>query len=187
MNTIIDLIGSMFIETTIILIITNLNIQMMIATQEQIKSNGSQYLALGMTSTMEFDLYKVGYRVSGTEKITTADSTSFKFYADIDNNSSVDSVYYYLSSRPFNTSTGEYALYRKVNTENPMIISYTKEFKFTYFDSLGTKLTYTSLAAPAKRNEIATINVTSITRSEAGLGSDYQSTEWTKKFRPKNL
>jgi len=190
MQSLIDILGSIFMGAAVILIVTNLNIQMMNRAKEQVQINGSLYKSVGLSETLQYDLYKIGYKDSSSAKIIEADSSKLKFRADIDNNTSIDSVTYTVSSSPVLTATNEYAVYRQINNSAATLVAYVTECKFIYFDSLGTDISYGSLSSAVHRARIKTLQVNTTTRSETGAGTsstDYQSTVWNKKFRPKNL
>ncbi len=78
MQFLLDHLGAMVIGGILILSIIGLNFQMNSASYDKFAQSTIQQTALSTVETLEYDFYKIGYRVS-TEKIDLADSTTFKF------------------------------------------------------------------------------------------------------------
>ena len=90
----LDLIGSYIIAGTIILMIGRLNIYILNSSNEYLQSNMEQLKLSTSADIIDYDFYKIGYRITG-DMIILADSDKIKFYTDIDNDGTADSLYYY--------------------------------------------------------------------------------------------
>jgi len=117
MDTIIDLLGALVIAGFIILGISNLNVY---STDMRFKSNSELSLisnAKTLSDILENDLRKIGFNNSGYS-ILIANEQKIKFIADIDSNSVVDTVSYFLSDSLavlYTENPRDKILYRIVN------------------------------------------------------------------------
>lgn len=101
---------------------------------------------------LENDFRKMGYCKDWvkfpdpTKSIASVDTSSIKFYADIDNDGNMDSISYYLGPVSELSSTPnprDRFLYRVVNTETPVGVNLgVTEFNMKFFDALGVPLTF---------------------------------------------
>jgi hypothetical protein len=101
---------------------------------------------------LENDFRKMGYCKDWekfpdpTKSIASVDTSSIKFYADIDNDGNMDSIMYYLGPVSELSSTPnprDRFLYRVVNTETPVGVNLgVTEFNMKFFDALGVPLTF---------------------------------------------
>ena len=101
---------------------------------------------------LENDFRKMGYCrdwekfPDPTKSIASVDTSSIKFYADIDNDGNMDSIMYYLGPVSELSSTPnprDRFLYRVVNTETPVGVNLgVTEFNMKFFDALGVPLTF---------------------------------------------
>jgi hypothetical protein len=156
---------------------------------ENLKNNISQSNLTSTAQVIENDLYKIGYRITG-EWFVIADSTELKFFADIDNNGIKDSVRYYIGEtfQLFSTfNPNDRLLYRVVNNETPKSSNVVVDFSFSYFDSLGAMLSYTSLKNASSRQKIKTITVNMYVESTEPVEGIYPGAAWKKTIIPKNL
>lgn len=156
---------------------------------ETMSSQISQTDAIESGKILEFDLYKIGYKVQ-TEKIKIADSTTIKFLSDIDNDNTLDSIRYFVGNKYDMSNTpnpNDIPFYRKVNNNQPEMIGAATEFNLAYFDSSGMQLNYGSLSNVAGRKKIRSIRT--LIRFEAAEPQDsvYQGVDFLRIIRPKNL
>jgi hypothetical protein len=189
MQSWLDIAGSFVIGAFILLIIINVNLFTSSSAAENLYTNISQENLVASTSVIEHDLYKAGFRVSG-EKIALADSTELKFYCDIDNNGTKDSIHYSLGDPSQMSSTfnpNDRILYRSWNNESPKPSSVVVDFKLVYHDSLGAVINYSSLNNASFRNKIKTISAGLSIQSAEPIDGFYQGAEWQKIIIPKNL
>lgn len=187
MQSWLDIVGSFVVAGTITLMVIQFNSQMQTNAEEIFKSAYGQLSARTSAEIIESDFYKMGNRITGN-KLTIADTSRITFATDIDNNTVADTVSYYLGTASSISRIYEKPLYRKLNAENPQMVALVTEIKFTYLDSLSVELPPISLQLQAVRNRVKAIRIRLITRSPENTGDTlYQSTEWTKLIRPKNL
>ncbi|MBX2975256.1 MAG: hypothetical protein KF721_03915 [Ignavibacteriaceae bacterium] len=188
MGQFIELIGSTIIAGFIILIIINLNIRMNSTAASFVQSSLNQRNAIAIGQILEYDFYKIGFK-AGTNKIFQADSGRISFAASLNNDASIDTITYYLSSTSNLANTqnpNDRLLYRRVNQQ----LSYAgivTRFYIQYYDSLLNNLTYASLTTQANRNRIKVVKA--YIRNELANQKDgtYSPVEWQKEFRPRNL
>jgi len=99
---------------------------------------------------MEYDFRKMGYCKNfqkfpdPTKSIAQATANSIKFYADVDDNGSMDTISYYTGG--FLTSTPnprDIFFYRKLNSQPAAAINLgVTQFFMRYFDALGDTLSF---------------------------------------------
>lgn len=190
MATLIDILTATVIGGAIILMIIGLNSYIDSTSRETYNSNMAQSNLTDFSSTVESDLYKIGYRISG-DKMVIADSNQIKFFADLDNNGIADTLHFYLGSTSELTNTSnpnDKLLYRVQNNQTPKSSSAgVVDFKLTYYDSLGATLSYASLNSQTIRNRIKCINVYLKIEALYAIDGVYAGAEWKKIIRPKNL
>ncbi len=187
MQSWLDIIGSFVIAGTITVMVISFNAQMQANAEEIFKSAYGQQSARTTAEILETDFYKMGNRVTGS-KLILADSNRISFNSDIDNNTVVDSISYYLGTAASINRTYEKPLYRKVNSSAPQMVALVTEVKFTYLDSMSVEMLPITLLLQPMRDRVKAVRVRLITRSPENTGDTlYQSTEWTKLIRPKNL
>ncbi|MCL6493506.1 MAG: hypothetical protein K6T54_01875 [Ignavibacterium sp.] len=96
---------------------------------------------------IEYDFRKMGYCANWqkfpdpSKAIAQADSSSIKFYTDVNNDGNIDSIRYYLGPTSELSSTPnprDRLLYRVVNTDVPTEVNLgVTQFYLIYFDALG--------------------------------------------------
>lgn len=144
MAAILDIIGSFIIGGIVLIMTTKLNF---------VLSNNSQQASVGLTTQqncvvlskiIENDFSKIGYNVRTGNPFQTIDSTKIKFYGDIDNNGTMDSVTYYtgpLGSQPKLLNPRQQLVYRTWNAKTIAMNLGVTKLRFFYYDSSGTKTT----------------------------------------------
>ena len=181
MAAILDIIGSFIIGGIVLIMTTKLNF---------VLSNNSQQASVGLTTQqncvvlskiLESDLSKIGYRVSSPNKFVTYDSLKLKFYGDIDDNGTIDSITYYsgpLSSKSQSPNPRHQLVYRTWNTKTvPMNIGLTK-LRFFYYDSAGAKT--------AVQSKIRAIKVSMDFQSVIpNIDTVYSVVHWEQYINPK--
>ena len=118
----LDLIGSYIMGGTVILMIVGLNVYISNSATDNLYTNIAQSNITTTSEIIHNDFYKIGYKVSGN-KIVIADSNQIKFYSDIDNNGTIDSIYYYTGTASQLTSTqnpNDKLLYRVFNNSSAL-------------------------------------------------------------------
>ena len=191
MAYLLDIAGSFLISFYVIFILIQFNSQVKASSDELLFYNISQLNAATSCEILEHDIYKAGYRVSASDKILLADSVQLKYYGDIDNNGTRDSVHYYIGSigEMFITfNPADRPLYRKVNGGSPEMVSIVTNFRISYIDSSGIdKIPYADLNTPSKRRKIKGIQVYATVESGEPINGIFQSSELIRTIFPKNI
>lgn len=185
----LDLIGSFAIGGLIVLMVINLNMSVNVAATQNLYSNVTQRQVVSSVEVIEHDLYKIGYRID-SDVIEKAESNEIKFKTDIDNNGVDDKVRYYLTdpssmSRTYNPD--DKILWRELNDENSLTPLVVTDLNFSYYDSLGQQLDYSSLGDQFFRNKIKIIKVKVETQTGELIEGKYETIQWEKIIRPKNI
>ncbi len=158
-NTIIDIIGSIFVGGLLLIILFRLNNSATSTIYNSTSELNIQQAMVSVIEVMESDFRKIGYCKDWkkipdpTKSILYADASSIKFLTDVDNNGIVDTLYYYLGSASELSNTPnkrDRLLYRVVNNEVPKSsnVGITK-FAFKYFDALGNAINQNPVKLPA--------------------------------------
>ena len=187
MAYLLDVLGSTIISAFVILMIVNFNIQLNTFSSGMLSSSITQGDAVVSGQILEYDLYKIGYKVVSA-KIKSADSSSITYYTDLQNTGTVDSVTYYtgnINALSSTTNPNDKPLYRKQNTQSPIKIADVTGFNISYFDSSGTKIAFPS--TPQLRSKIRTLNVAIRFEAQEPTDGFYQGVDWERTIRPKNL
>ena len=157
----LDIVGSMVIGSVVVLILLVLNLNIISSSGENLNTNIAQRELTTTIWVMEYDFYKMGYRISGS-KIAIADSNELKFYTDLNNDGNQDSIHYFLGELSEYSSTSnpkDRPLYRKENNDNVATAFPIVSFNLAYHDSIGNAISYAALKNPSARTNIRTINV----------------------------
>jgi hypothetical protein len=189
MNHLLDALMSTIIGGFLLFLLIRFNGDMATNSYEMVSGQQSHQNAIATIRILDSDLYRIGHKVSG-EKIKTADSTTLKYYSDLDNNGVVDSLLYYtgqVTALNSTTNPKDKPIYRKLNTNQPELIGAVIRFRLTYFDSTGTQLTYTNLTNATEREKIKTIRMQIGFESDTPQDSVYQGVDLIRTIRPKNL
>lgn len=189
MQDLLQLLGANIIGGLILLIGITLNVQINTASRDISEDTINLRSAITSVQIAEYDIQKAGYNVGG-EKIVEADSNRFKFQADLTNNGVVKTIYYYTSSDTVMSATtnpNDRLLYRKIDSGTSNILSVITQINFTYYDSIGTQISYANLSSAANRAKIRTIGVYLKTEITDPIDSLYKPIEWKRIIRPINL
>jgi len=149
-SSIMDIISSAVVAGILFLIAANFNNQI-VETAAVYGSNLSlQQNIVGLVGIVEHDFRRIGYCADYREipepnlSIRKADSTSIRFWIDVDNDGVLDSIHYYLGPPEELTSTPnprDRKLYRVVNGQYPVGWDLgVTGFRFKYFNSEGDTL-----------------------------------------------
>lgn len=183
-SDIIDLVGSIIIGGLIMLILFRMND----AAVENVYNNGGELSLqqnLSVTAkVLEDDFRKIGYcsdwgKIPDPSKsILLADSNKIKFLTDVDDNGTVDTMYYYLGPTSELTVTPnprDRFLYRVLNHDTPRGINLgVTQFKLIYFDALGDTINL-PIAVPS---EVYTLEINLTIENVAGYNEKYSSAFW---------
>jgi len=185
----LDLVGSMVIGGIIILMVINLNMSVNIAATQNLYSNVTQRQVVSSGEVIEYDIYKIGYRVNG-DVISKADSNEISFLADINNDGVNDQIRYYLADTSSLSGTynpDDKILWRDLNNATSLTPFIITELNFSYYDSLGQTIDYISLGNQSFRNKVKTIKIKIETQTSELIDDKYERIQWKKMIRPKNI
>jgi hypothetical protein len=192
MATWLDIIGSIIIGSLVIFLIMKLNYQVSTNSTE-ISSNGmvQSYLTT-ISSVMENDLYKIGYRISDPNKLNIADSNRFSYKADVNNDGTADSVRYYLgdtSKAKYTNNPNDKPLFKVLNGGTPAIMGIVRDCHFTYYDSTGRQISSYGASSTIldTLKKVRVVKVYIKCESPNLINNYYQSAEYSRKIKPVNL
>lgn len=184
MSSFLDIVGSTIIGGIILLIILTYNSNVNDASISQTTSNIVQSNLNSIATELDFDFKKIGFGVTDSLKIITADTSRISFRADIDNNGKIDTITYYLSDLNALISTPnprDRFLYRIVNTQAPNSSSLgVIKFRLFYYDKNGN---ITGVGSSVK-----SFKVELYCESTFPIGENYYPLAyWNKTINPRNL
>jgi len=183
-STILDVIGSMIIGGILLSITMRLNDA---ATAKTYNYSGELSLQENMATVaqiIEDDFRKIGYCADWnkfpdpTKAVVFANESSIKYLTDIDYDSNMDSIRYYLGPTSELLSTPnprDRMLYRVLNNEAPKSANLgVTQFRMVYFDALGDTL-LPPILNPAL---ITSVEINLTVESVAAYDTAYSSAFW---------
>lgn len=193
-STLIDILGSVIIGGMLLMILFRLNDASVQNTYNYGADLIVQQSLVEVVQLLEYDFRKVGYCRDWTQiadpskAIILADSTRIKFLTDTDNNSVVDTMYYYVGSPDSLSGTPnprDRMLYRVVNHETPGSANLgITQFKLVYYNALGQKINF-PITNPS---QIQTIQLSITIESSYSYAEDYSRVFWRQiRLAAKNL
>jgi hypothetical protein len=190
MAYLLDILGSVIIAGMVVMILLTININTTTSSSALLFTTIEQRKITAATELIQYDFYKIGYLIPG-EKIAIADSNEIKFYSDIDNDTEIDSVHYYLGNTTdltYTSNPNDKPLYRQRNWQDSLLAEIpVVDFNLSYYDSIGNSLDYSSLTNSAGRDLIKSIKIKITVESDEMYADEYRTSEWKKKISPKNL
>lgn len=194
-TTLIDILGAMIIGGILLLTLFRI--------QDNTISNFFYYNSdlilqsnlLEVIETVEGDLRRIGYCANPdnfpdpTRGIISADSTSLRFFSDVDLNGQMDTVYFVcgpISELSGTTNPRDKILYRYINGSPTSTsgIGYVTVFQLKYFGALGNQLTY-PITSPAA---ITTMQVSIMVENPDAYAQNYSTAYWRQvRLASRNL
>ena len=163
MSYLLDVIGSFAIGAAVLLMIVRFNQSMINASNESLIYNLAQFNTTQVSQILEYDFFKIGFRVDSEDKFGIAKESEIKFYTDYNDDGIVDTLRYYLSTASALSSTVnpyDKFLYRTFNEGEPEIISPVMVFELAYRDSVGNEITpIAKLNSAEQRRKISGIDI----------------------------
>ncbi|MBI3195044.1 MAG: hypothetical protein HYZ34_11365 [Ignavibacteriae bacterium] len=187
MSTMFDIIGSVVALGIITLMITTMNIGL---TKETYKTNNTmqlQFEAIQLARIIEFDIYKIGYR-TGKQSIVNADSTNFKFKANLfDMEGITDVIEYKLTDPEIKVKVGPTykRLIRKVNDDTLAINYNVLKLNFAYYTGRDSQLSVP--VSGSWKDSIKSVKVYLTLESFDELDSTFIGAFYSKLIYPRNL
>lgn len=189
MQTILELLGANIIGGMIMLIGITLNMQINNAARDIFEDTFHLRNSITAFQVIDYDIHKAGIGVVG-EKIEIADSNAFKFKSDLNNNGSIVSVHYYVSSDTVmsaSSNPNDRHMLRRINNNSPNLVATITRLNFVYFDSIGNRISYDSLTIADNREKVRSIRVYVRAEAPEKIDDIYKPVEWRTIIRPTNL
>ena len=183
-STILDILGSMIIGG----ILLNITMRLNDAATEKTYNNGAELSLQENMATvaqiLETDFRKIGFCADWnkfpdpSKAIVYADESSIKYLTDLDSDTNMDSIRYFLGPTSELTSTPnprDRMLYRVTNNEAPLTSNLgVTQFRLVYFDALGD-----TIAPPiTTAGLINSIEINLTVESVAAYDEKYSSAFW---------
>jgi len=187
-SSLLDVLGATIISGLIIFMLMQLNMRMVTTSTDMLSSTITQSESAVSAQIIEYYFYKIGHKAT-SNKISIADSNRIKFCGDMNNNSTIDTITFYLDENRFEGSENPKSkgLYRIENNGERLITAVVSKFQLSYFDSISTKLTYASLRNQNVRDKIRSIKIFIDFESSFPVNDSYQGVTWKRVIRPKNI
>ncbi len=190
MSYLLDIVGSMIIAAMVVMILLAVNINTTASSSVILFTTIEQKKITDVSELIQYDFYKIGYLIPD-EKISVADSNEIMFYSDIDNDTVIDTIHYYVghtSDLSYTSNPNDKPLYRQRNDQDSLLTEIpVVDFNLSYYDSLGNSLDYWALTNSAVRDLIKSIKIKITVESDELYADEYRASEWKKKISPKNL
>lgn len=149
-TTILDILGASIIGGILLINLLNVNGNL-IENDSIYQHDKNLQIDLVITaSTIERDFNLLGYvnslaAVGNNENIFNGTANSIRFRSDIDNNGTIDTIFYFLSDTSALNMTPnprDMILYRKLNNDIPFVLANNiTRFRLTYLDSQLNEVT----------------------------------------------
>ncbi len=193
-STLIDIMGAMVVGGMLLMILLRLND----ASVENTFTNGGELIVqqnlVEVVKLLEHDFRKIGYCAdwnkipNPAKSIIAADSSSITFLTDVDSDSNVDTMRYYLgpaSELAHTPNPRDRMLYRVVNNATPKGSNLgVTQFKLVYFNALGNEISL-PITMPG---EIYTMQINITVENSAAYADQYSSAFWRQiRLAARNL
>ena len=193
-NVILDILGSVVIGGILLLSMANVNEKSTENLYRGSTNLAAQTNLATIVQILETDFRKIGYCAdwqqipTPTEAIIYADSVSIRYLTDVQSDGIVDTMFYYIDHStdiPETPNPRDRYMYRVVNNEAPVGVNLgVTQFKMTFFNALGTELTF-PLADP---REIYTMQIDISVEDVAAYNQKYQTIFWRQiRMAARNL
>lgn len=180
----------MIIGGLVVLTVLTLNASITNSAFERGRDLISQQSAVNLTKLLEYDLYKAGYRTSGSP-LVKAESLAVMFAADLDDTGVPDSIRYTVGTAGDLSGTGnprDIPLSRAVNANPALNVAPgLVRFFFSYIDTGGNQMRYDSLQFSHHRDVVRLIKVQFTMEPSEPIDTLFIPVSVTKVIRPKNL
>lgn len=142
MSVMLDLIGSMIVRGAIMLTFLYLTINLQNALYDKTIYATVKQKTVIPAQILTDDIRMAGYGSATSKTFPIAHSQEIQFYADVNNDSTAETVHYYLG--PAYPGTNHMSLYRAVSSINGgaafELARDVDSVSFTYYNSLGTTI-----------------------------------------------
>jgi len=183
MSTILDLVGSFVIGGLLMMMILRVNINFNQMSIEDRLELSTQECLTGLVEEIEYDFRKMGYGVANPAlAVIASDSSSISFFADLDNDGTVETVTYQLGPTSEVSGTNnprDRVLRRSVNGTSVGGSLGVVAFQMITYDISRTVTADTKL--------IKSIDYILTAESPFPVDSVYAISSWRGTIRPRNL
>jgi len=193
-STLLDILGSTIVGGLLLMILLRLNDA---SVQNTFTYGGDLIVQQNLVSVVdliEYDFRKIGYckdwkKIPDPSKsIIAADTSSITYLTDDDNDGIVDTMYYYTGSTSElleTPNTKDRLLYRVLNSDAPKSSNMgITQFKLTYFDALGNKLSF-PITVPSA---IYTMQIDITVENSFAYNQEYSTAFWRQiRLAARNL
>jgi hypothetical protein len=193
-STLLDIVGSMIVGGILLSITWRLNDA---ATSKTYNFSGELSLQQNLAAVaqiIEFDFRKIGYCSDWnkfpdpSQAIVYADTSEIIFLSDVNSDSNMDSIHYYLGPTSELSGTSnprDRLLYRIINTENANSSNLgVTRFLLVYYDILGDEIT-PPITLPGL---IASVEINLTVETVEAYNSEYSSAYWKQiRLAARNL
>ncbi|TKJ39732.1 hypothetical protein CEE37_10665 [candidate division LCP-89 bacterium B3_LCP] len=183
MAAMLDLVGSILIGGLLLMMIINVNTNMtQMSMEDRMELMVQESLAV-LIDEIEYDFRKIGYGVANPSlAIISADSSSISFWADLENNGSIERVDYSLGSVSEVAGTvnpRDRILHRSINGQSYGGSLGVVDFQVTLHDVSGAVTTDTKV--------VKWLEYYLMLESAFPFDTVYARSVWNGSIRPKNL
>ena len=193
-NVLMDILGSIIVASILMLSIFRVNNS---STEDLYRGTGNLTAQTNLATVvllLETDFRKIGYCADWqqipvpTEAILAADTCSIRFLTDVDNDGTVDTMFYFIDYQtdiPETPNPRDRFMYRVVNSEAPVGVNLgVTQFNMNFYNALGTELTF-PIADP---REIYTMQIDITVEDVAAYNQEYQTVFWRQiRMAARNL
>jgi hypothetical protein len=195
MTVMMDIVFASIILGMMVLTIMNININMTHENWKGLVELNTQTEAIQLARIMEFDLYKIGYRVplAARPSIMVADSEHVRFKTNLgDMAGTIDIVEYGLGGSVLNSKNPRDRMLFRIENVTKVYINYSViGFRIGYYDSNNVKIN--TPITGAALNSIRSLRIMLKLESPEpfdttyGGGCQYASAIYSKVIYPRNL
>ena len=190
MAAILDIMISFVFSGLLLVMGMKLNVYVSSYQQQCVVDLNAQQNCVELGRILENDFYKIGYGdTTGRGSMRIADSTKIRFYADIDNNGSTDSITYYTAKMVTKSKFAnphQMYLYRQVNTLTPVKMNLgLTNLRIQYFNLTGAKVDTLGQIQALKVSLDIESNAKMV--NSGGKDTVYNKVHWEQYIVPKSL
>ncbi|MBI4536293.1 MAG: hypothetical protein HY708_08440 [Ignavibacteriae bacterium] len=181
MHGMIDYLGSLIISGMVFLVLMGFYLTMGETAATQTFNSGIQEDLTSTTEILEYDLRKIGYRVSDSVKVTFAGPDKIVFRTDIDNNGSVDSIQFSMvTAMGPSGGSNPYVVNRTVNGVTAKLTRMrVTNLNFTYYNAQG--------AVTSVLKDIISVKVSLAMENTVAYDGNFPKAYWERVIKPQNL
>ncbi|MBI5471820.1 MAG: hypothetical protein HY961_05695 [Ignavibacteriae bacterium] len=182
MHSLIDYIGSMITGGAVFIMMVSYYTSISATAIMQVFNSTTQEDVTSITEVIEYDFRKAGYRVTDSVAFATIDSNSVALRGDYDNNGTMDTVKYWLSSEliPGAESSSAKTLYRREgNSTVRLTTNGVSRFRIWYYDRDGN--------ATSAKKSVQFARIALHVEGKLSYDGERASAYWERLLKPQNV